>query len=365
MPYMKTQLNHAAAIPIMMIAIILPACSHNEKGEEKKVERPVAVQVAAPVQQVGEKITLSGQVQPCETTFISPRMMGYISRILVKPGDRVYRGQLLVTISNEDIAAKRAQAEAMVSEADAALNDAAKDYERFKKLHQQQSASQKELESAMLRYQSTKAKVEAVRQLENEADAMLAYSSLVAPYKGVITQKFVDQGGMANPGMPILAMERLDSYHVRAFVSENEIDKVKTGMNVRVIIKSTGKTFTGKVSEISPSSQFTGGQFQIKVSVPDSETDGLFSGMYANVNVCMPYDSGVQNLYVPLSAIIRRDQLTGIYTVREDQTAQLRWLKVGRESDGQVEVLSGLNPNEKFITQSESRLYSGIPVSVK
>jgi RND family efflux transporter MFP subunit len=362
---MNTHFNHSALILIISSTILFCSCSRDEIGEEQTKERPVAVQVAAPVQQVGEKITLSGQVEPRETTFISPRMMGFISRIMVKPGDRVHRGQLLVTISNEDIAAKRAQAEAMVSEADAALNDAAKDYERFKTLHQQQSASQKELENAMLRYQSLKAKAEAVRQLENEADAMLAYSSLVAPYKGVITQKYIDEGGMANPGMPILAMERSDSYQVRAFVSENEIDKVETGMKVRVTIKSTGKTFTGKVYEISPSSQFTGGQFQIKVSVPDDETAGLFSGMYANVNVCMQYDSGVQSLYVPLSAIIRKDQLSGIYTVREDQTAQLRWLKVGRVSGSQVEILSGLNPDEKFITKSESKLYSGVSVSVK
>jgi RND family efflux transporter MFP subunit len=362
---MNTHFNHPAVVLIISSTILICSCSRDKKGEEQKKERAVAVQVAAPVQQVGEKITLSGQVEPRETTFISPRMMGFISRILVKPGDRVYKGQLLVTISNEDIAAKRAQAEAMVSEAEAALNDAAKDYERFKKLHQQQSASQKELENAMLRYQSLTAKTEAVRQLENEADAMLSYSSLVAPYKGVITQKYVDQGGMANPGMPILAMECSDSYHVRAFVSENEIDKVETGMKARVTIKSTGKTFTGKVSEISPSSQFTGGQFQIKVSVPDDETGGLYSGMYANVNVCMHYDSGIQSLYVPLSAIIRRDQLSGIYTVREDQTAQLRWLKVGRVSGNQVEILSGLNPKEKFITQSESKLYSGVLVSVK
>jgi len=146
MTYMKTSLNQTAVI-LIMSAIILSSCSRTEKGEEQEKERPVAVQLASPVQQVGEKIMLSGQVEPHETTFISPRMMGFISRILVKPGDRVHRGQLLVTISNEDIAAKRAQAEAMVSEADAALNDATKDYERFKKLHQQQSASQKELET--------------------------------------------------------------------------------------------------------------------------------------------------------------------------------------------------------------------------
>jgi RND family efflux transporter MFP subunit len=354
-----------SGIHIICTTLLLFSCSHEKREKEEREDTPVVVQVAAPVQQVGESITFSGQVESRETAFISTRMMGFISSIKVKLGDHVEKNQLLVAISNEDIAAQRAQAVAMVSEADVALVDALRDYERFKKLYQQQSASQKEFENAELRYQSLKTKAEAAKQMKNEADAMLAYSRLVAPFNGVITQKYADQGSMANPGMPILAMERSGSYQVKASVSENEIDKVEIGMNVKVTIKSIGKTFRGNVAEISPSSQSTGGQYQIKVTLPDDQSVGLYSGMYSNVSICVENDHGLQSLYVPLSALVQRDQLSGIYTVSEDQTAQLRWLKVGREADGQVEVLSGLNSDEKFITESEGKLYSGVPVSVK
>ena len=135
-------------------------------------------------------------------------------------------------------------------------------------------------------------------------------------------------------------------------------------MDAVVTIKSTGKTFRGKTSEVSPSSQFSGGQYQIKVVVPADETTGLFSGMYANVSIELKEHSGVQSLFVPASAIIHKDQLSGLYTVSEDQKAQLRWLKVGREYAKEVEILSGLNAGEQFITKSDSRLYSGAPVFV-
>jgi len=136
-------------------------------------------------------------------------------------------------------------------------------------------------------------------------------------------------------------------------------------MDAEVTIKSTGKTFRGKISEISPSSQFSGGQYEMKIIVPANENTGLFSGMYVNVSIPLNNDSGVQSLFVPESAIIHKDQLSGLYTIGEDQTAQLRWLKVGEKHADEVEILSGLNPREKFIIKSEGRLYSGVPVLVK
>jgi len=99
--------------------------------------------------------------------------------------------------------------------------------------------------------------------------------------------------------------------------------------------------------------------------VPAIENTGLFSGMYTNVNIPLKKDPGIKSLFVPSSAIIHKDQLSGLYTVSDDQTAQLRWLKIGKDYGDEIEILSGLSPGEKFITKSESRLYSGVPVLVK
>jgi hypothetical protein len=67
----------------------------------------------------------------------------------------------------------------------------------------------------------------------------------------------------------------------------------------------------------------------------------------------------------PTSSIVYKDQLTGIYTITENQTALLRWVRLGKEQGDQVEILSGLRSDEKFILASEGKLYNGAPVSVK
>jgi RND family efflux transporter MFP subunit len=362
---MNINLNKSSGIFLLTAGVCLFGCSIDNEKEIEKADS-IIVQVETPRQRSEERISVSGQVESQETAIIGTRVMGFISSIKVRPGDHVQKGQLLISVNNGDIIAKRAQAEAMIAEADATLKDAQKDYERFQELFKQESASAKEFENATLRYNSVNAKAEAARQMKNEADAMLAYTNIVAPFSGVITQKYVDEGSLANPGMPLLALELPKTSVIRAFVSENEVGKLKMGMSADVTIKSTRKQFIGKISEISPSSHFTGGQFQIKIAVPINENAELFSGMYVDVSIVIQNDNAISGLFVPASAIIHKDQLSGVYTVSNfDQTAQLRWLRLGKKYGNAIEVLSGLTLDEKFITKSEGRLYSGVPVIIK
>ncbi|HTH55429.1 MAG TPA: efflux RND transporter periplasmic adaptor subunit [Cyclobacteriaceae bacterium] len=362
---MNIQLSQRATL-ILIISALVFSCSYNKKDKEVSKDIPISVEVARPIQHHGEEISISGQIQSKETAIISTRVMGFVSSIKVKLGDRVQKGQLLISIDNGDILAKHAQAEAVISEVAAALTDAQKDYERFEELYKRQSASSKEFENATLHYNSIKAKAEAARQMKNETDAMLAYTNIVAPFSGVVTQKNVDEGSMANPGMPLITLEHPQSFNVNAFVLESDVSKLKNGMAADIQIKSSGDKMTGEISEISPSSQFTGGKFQIKIALLVPENVELFSGMHVHVNIPLKDDSRIHNLSVPSSAIIHKDQLSGIFTVNEiEKTAQLRWLRIGKKNGDVVEVLSGLGPQEKFITQSEGRLYNGASVLIK
>lgn len=362
---MRIQLNTPAVMLIFLATIFLASCSGDNHTEDVKKVNPVNVTVATAETQSGNTIQVSGQIESKETAIISTRVMGFITSIKVKAGDKVQQGQLLATISNGDILAKRAQAKAMVSEAEAALKDAQKDYERFAELYKQNSASAKEFENATLHYHSVKAKTEAARQMQNEAEVMLTYTNLTAPFAGVITQTTIDVGSMANPGVPILMMEQTGGYQVSASVTESDIAKLKTGKEAEIVVKSSGRIIKGNVGEVSPSSQFSGGQYMIKVNIPDQEKTGLYSGMYVRVTIPVANDSGEAITLVPKSSIVYKDQLTGIYTLTENQTALLRWVRLGKEQGDQVEVLSGLRNDEKFILASEGKLYNGIPVSVQ
>lgn len=354
-------------IIIAGLGILLSSCSGTPEKENKIIETPVKVSVATPTLSMQQGIRASGQVEAAETANISTRVMGYITKINVKVGDHVQKGQLLATINNDDMMAKKAQAEAMVNLAQSAFANAEKDFQRFTELHKQRSASDKELENITLQYNSAKAQVETARQMRNEVNAMLAYTNLTAPFNGVVTQKLMDAGSIANPGMPLLVLEQSSGFRVRASVTESDIDKIKQGTSVKILVKSTGKELTGKVTEISQSSQFTGGQYQIKINISNSEQSGIYTGMY--VNIFIPVNESVTagnqtgSPLIPVASLINRDQLTGIYTISDNQTALLRWVRLGKTVGNEVEVLSGLSVNEKFITSSEGKLFNGAKVT--
>ncbi len=352
---------------ILTSTIILSSCSSEHTHAEQTNDTPVPVTLGNAVTQSGSTIQSSGQIVSTKTAMISTRMMGFITAIKVKTGDHVKNGQLLVTISNEDIIAKRAQAIAMLTEAEAALTDAKKDYERYTQLFQQQSASQKELENITLNYNSIKSKVEAARQMKNEAEAQLAYTNLTAPFDAVITQKNMDAGSMANPGVPILVIEQSGSFQVNTSVTESDIDQIKVGADVKVIIESIDKTIVANVSEVSPSSQMSGGQYFVKISIPDNEKSGLHSGMFAKVMISTSGQATNLNkrVMVPATAIVSKDQLNGLYTISQNKTALLRWVKLGSKQGDNVEILSGLSGNEQFILSAEGKLYNGVAVVVK
>lgn len=361
---MNTPSNRIIVTLILAGILFVMSCSQNEEPEAKK--DPVQVTTALPDNTTTENIVLSGQVESRQTAVISTRVMGTVTGIFVKPGDKVAKGELLATISHDDMTAKMGQANAAFLEANAAMTDAEKDYERFSELFKQQSASSKELENARLHYTAMKAKTEAARQMQREIEAMLRYTNLSAPFSGVVVQKAVEPGSMAIPGQPILVLEQLSDFQIRATVPESEIANIKRGASADITIKSTGRSMKGEIFEVSPSSRFTGSQYIIKISIPHDQEEGLFSGMYANVSISVKdKESKGSSVLVPVSSIIYKDQLTGIYTVSQQQTALLRWVRLGKVRGDKVEVISGLNSQEPYILKSESKLYNGIPVAVR
>ena len=350
--------------------IVFSACSSNkEEVAIANTDAAVMVTVATPSGTGQQGINVSGQIEASRTANISTRVMGFITMLKVKVGDHVSKGQLLATISNQDMIAKRGQTDAMISEAQAALNSAQKDYERLTTLYKQQSATAKELDNVTLQYNSAKSRLEGARQMRNEVNASLGYTSLTAPFSGIVTQKLADAGSMANPGMPILTIEQSGSYQVSASVPENIINQIHQGAEAFVTIKSIDKTIKGTVVQINPSSQFTGGQYIIKVNIADADKKGLYAGMYATVSIPVKEPVAVtttgNSVMVPVSSIEHRDQLTGLYTIGSNNTALLRWVRLGKTFGDKVEVLSGLEKNEQFVVTVDGKLYNGIPIKIK
>jgi len=348
------------------ISLFLTSCGKkSESPVEKKITPITVITSSISEENTSPFITSSGKIQAANSANLSTRMMGFVNSIHVKVGDKVTKGQLLISINNFDIQAKLAQANASITQAEAAYSIAEKDYNRFKNLFADTSASQKELDDMAVNFEMAKARLEAAKQLKNEVNAQFAYTNLRAPFNSVITNKFIEVGDMANPGMTLIAVESPGAFEVITRVSENEIAKIKVNQKVSVLVKSLNETLSGTITEVSTSAKNTGGQYVVKITLNKSEAS-LLSGMYVSVQFPVEKTNTKSSMVlISTHALIYNGQLTGIYTISETNTALLRWLRLGRTYGDKVEVLSGLNADEKYILSAEGKLYNGATITVQ
>ena len=352
-------------IATITLTVFLMSCGGDNKESVTTTEIPVPVEVST-VQDGNSTpfLTASGKIQAVNSANLSTRMMGFVDKVYVNVGDKVAKGQMLISINNADLQAKLAQVNASITEATAAYKNAEKDYKRFQNLLAENSASQKEMDDMTAHFEMAKARLEAANQMKNEVNAQFAYVNIRAPFSGIVTNKFIEVGDMANPGMPLVSVEAPGNFEVLSLVPESEISQVKDGAKVEVDVKALNETVSGTVTEVSTSAKNTGGQYLVKVSLDKTEAS-ILSGMYVTVKFPVERKVKSQVVLIPNSAIIENGQLTGVYVVGDNNTALLRWLRLGRKFGNEVEVLSGLNSEETYVISSEGRLYNGAKISVQ
>ncbi|WP_051536191.1 efflux RND transporter periplasmic adaptor subunit [Marinilabilia salmonicolor] len=315
---------------IMMIftGILASSCSESEK--DKTTQAGLKVKAATiEISSNPKAYDYTGIVQAQKQSTVATRLMGQVEQILVEKGDRVKKGDLLVSIRSNAIVAKEQQVEAGITEATAAFENVENNFKRIKTLYDKESATQKEFDDIKTQFKMAEARLEAAKQRRREVDEMLQYANIRSPYDGTVINKFVNTGDMASPGMPLLAIEAPGAFEVLSRIPESEMNLWSAGDTAVVEISSVNETVKGVITNISPSSKFSGPQYEILIGLipDDDQTSIVRSGMFANVKLHHGTEEVVE---VPSELIVERGQLTGIWMVNPQDKALVRWIRPGR-----------------------------------
>jgi RND family efflux transporter MFP subunit len=315
-----------------------------------------------------------GTVRADHTSTIASRMMGTVTSLLVKEGDTVENGQLLLTLDDRDVVQKVKAAEAGYQEATKALESVKQNreltgitYERYKKMFEEKAISRQEMDQFETQKKVAGLEHERVQEMVNraaaglsEAKIFLGFTQVKSPVKGRVTEKKTEVGSMAVPGIPLLTLEDIAAFHAEVTIDESLSGKLRTGMSVLVSIEAIDRQIPGKIKEILPVVDSLSRSFIVKVSLSGA---GLRSGLYARVKI----PSGKKEvLLAPQSAIVEKGQLTGVYAVDGQGIVTYRLIRTGKAYDGNREILSGLKPNDRIIVQGvEKAKDSGIIETAK
>lgn len=336
--------------------LLVSGCKDKVKPGTAEVKRQVVTGITmTEVQptQVDEYYETSGTVKAKTISVIASRVMGTITSVKVKEGDRVHAGQILMTIDDRDIAQRVKAAEKAVEAAkqNKSLSDIT--YQRYKRLHDEKAISQQEIDQIETQKKVADIEYEKARAMLAEAQVHYGFTRITAPISGVVTEKKIELGSMAVPGIPILTVEDNSHFRIEANVDERLSGKLKIGMPVDVIIDSVGQKTKGRISEIIPAVDPMSRTFLIKV---DLKMPSLKTGIYGKVLIP---EGKKEAILVPQKAIVEKGQLVGVYVVDKQGVITYRLIKAGKKYGEQIEVLSGLSGGEKIIIDGIEKAVDG------
>jgi RND family efflux transporter MFP subunit len=365
----------------------LVACRASERASVVISQEPTAVTVAAVTATDGsERLEAGGVVAAPESATVSSRI------VAAKAGDRVRAGDVLITLDAADLSERVQQARAgalaaekslvqarttrSVAEAEHRLASAWQT--RIVTLHTKNAATDQELDEAEARLTTAAARLAGADAEIDAADAQLtsaragvsvaaateSFTTVRAPFDGVVSERFTDPGNLAAPGVPLLRVESDGARRVIARIDEARAPFVHTGDRVTVEIDARDRPaagvedLEGVVAEVARAIGSDQRAFAIKVTLPRAVT--ARSGSFARV---VFRGERRRQVLVPAAAVQQHGQVSSVYVV-ENGIARLRVIQAGPSSSDALEVLSGLDPGESVVVAGLTRLTDGARVTV-
>jgi len=343
---------------------------------------PIPVTIAhVAMSEVASAIDSGGVVQARTTATITARVVATVREVRVSPGDRVRAGQTLVVLDGDDLAAgaRSARSAAMAADqgakaaaaelraAEAALALARASHDRIAGLEAKRSATAQELDEATAALRSAEARaagasaralqaasaVDSARAAGDQASTTESFTTIRAPFDGLVSEKMVEPGNMASPGVPLLSLEDTREYRLEVRVDESRVGQVRKGDRVPVFLGTGNLSITGTIVEVSRAVDADARAFLVKIALPD--TRGIRTGEFGKARFG---GTPRRALTIPSSAIVRRGQLTSVFVV-DGGVARVRLVNVSES-----EVLSGLTESEMVIVSPSSGVSDGSRVSV-
>ena len=320
---------------------------------------------AVPAQTAASAATsaFDGVVEAVRQTVVAAQVAGAVVQLDAKVGDHVKAGQVLVRIDARAADQTAAASDAQVRAARASLEVASKDFERQKQLFQKNYISQAALERAESEFKSTQAQASAQLAQAGAARTQSSFYVVRAPFAGVIAEVPVSLGDMAMPGRPLVTLYDPAALRVTAAVPQSVASQMAAGLLPRVELPGlpgAAAWVTSLRVQLLPTVDAATHTVQLRADLP-AGVIGVSPGMFARLWLPLPRTQSAAGtspatamLSVPLKAIVRRAEMTGLYVLDPNGKPVLRQVRLGRVEGDRVEILSGLMAGEQVVSDPQS-----------
>src|SRR4030081_318191 len=327
-----------------------------------------AVSVVSPKQTApAQEIILPGNVQPFITSPIYARTNGYLRKWYFDIGAHVKKGQLLAVIETPEVDPQLEQSLINLNTAKANLALAEITKNRYQGLLKKNAVSQQDADNASGTYNANKAIVEASQANVKQLQALQSFEKIYAPFDGVVTARNTDIGDLINSGSSGTAKTDLfhiaqpDKLRVYVNVPEEYSQGIKVGMTADLsLAEFPGRKFQGRLVRTADAINMATRTLLIEIEVANP-TGTLLTGSYAEVHLAVP--TRASTLLLPVNTLIFRSQGLQVGVVR-DGKAVLSTVMPGHDFGNQIEIVSGLKPDDQVIINPPDSIITGQQVQI-
>lgn len=316
------------------------------EGDETKRAAPVEVAVLArgPIEAT---LKFSADLEAEVAVPVFSQAARRVIRLLVEEGDEVERGDLLITLEDDEQRNALAKVESQVQKA-------RRDWERQKSLFERELVAEEVFTQATYD----------LEQLEiglDDTERELSYTEVRAPIRGTITGRTISVGDYVTLNQQLFDMVDFDSLVVRVYVPERDLARIAVGQPVRLASQAAvGRVFGGTVDRIAPVVDSRTGTVKSTIMVPYRE--GLLPGMFLQVEIVTAVRDDA--LLVPKRALILDDDQSFVFRVSDDDTVERLPVVAVLQDAASVEVAKGLAIGDRVVVAGQAGLKPGDSVRV-
>lgn len=327
--------------------------------------------VAVPVLTVGGAsaaagFEFEGTLEPQQQSVIAAQVPGVLRLLAVKAGDRVKAGQLLARIDERELAAGLAAGDAGVAQAQAALLQARQAAQRTRELRAQGFVSAAALDTAQAQLDAAEAALAAAQAGRQQAAVARGFSTVTAPFDGVVRATHAEAGELAAPGKPLLTLYAPGRLRASVMLPLSRAEAARAAREVQVLLPDGRALVPARRTELpgaDAASQTVEWRLDLATAAP---ADALLPGLPVRVHFTgAPAAAAAAPvpLSVPAAAVLRRGELTAVYAATEGRFV-LKAVRTGTPVGGQVPVLAGLKAGERVAADAvKAGLAGAVPAA--
>src|SRR6202142_774491 len=327
-----------------------------------------AVSVVSPKQTApAEEIILPGNVQPFITSPIYARTNGYLKKWYFDIGAHVKQGQLLAVIETPEVDQQLQQARSNLLTAQANLELASITKTRYQGLLKSNAVAQQDVDNAVGTFNANRSIVEADKAAVEQYPALVSFEKVYAPFDGVITARNTDIGDLINSGSA--GGVKTDLFHIaqpktlRVYVNvpEEYSQGIKTGMTADLsLAEFPGRKFQGTLVRTADAINATTRTLLVEIEVANP-AGTLLPGSYAEVHMAIPTQAST--FLLPVNTLLFRSEGLRVGIVKDGKVA-LTAVTPGHDFGNEIEIVSGLKPDDQVIINPPDSIVSGQQVQI-